>query len=373
MSGREAIDVNEIRQPAILLNGLRGADRAYVMYYDETNNIRRLHVRADGLNQKNPQCFVVGGIAHAGAVRAVDLTGLRSLLRLQPSTGEMKFKHVAKGEFLEVLMDGRIETLLRWVLDEGFFIHFSVLDPLYWSIVDVVDSILFEHGERELVGLAMPLKSDLHKLLRCDREATVDLFRRYTYPDVGRQRRKAFIAELIDRLESRRHLFGQFNATMLRHVLKIALKLGSLPFLENETPNVLIDGFGPIFVQRICVLKNCTHVLDVEPVIRDYLSGIEFRDGADVMTNFRFAVSHDEPGIQVSDVVVGLLGKMFSFICATEMNAIGEARRGLDQQQQRSVALLGALLDRSIAENEVFAHYVMSAEDLNKAAMFVEG
>lgn len=55
------IDVNEMREPDIGLYGLTGADDVYTIYYDETNNIRRLHVRPDGLNVKEPACFVLAG------------------------------------------------------------------------------------------------------------------------------------------------------------------------------------------------------------------------------------------------------------------------------------------------------------------------
>ena len=40
------IDVNEVRDPLIAFNGLTRADDVYTFYYDETNNIRRLHVTA---------------------------------------------------------------------------------------------------------------------------------------------------------------------------------------------------------------------------------------------------------------------------------------------------------------------------------------
>src|SRR5258707_1318583 len=62
------IDVNQIRGPNIALRGLTKADAPYTMYYDETNNIRRLHLRADGLNVPEPKCFVIAGIAHRGSV-----------------------------------------------------------------------------------------------------------------------------------------------------------------------------------------------------------------------------------------------------------------------------------------------------------------
>ena len=179
-----SIDVNAIRDPVIIMNGLSNAnaDTVYTFYQDETNNIRRLHVRPDGLNVAHPGCFVVGGIVHRGQDRDIDLDGLRSILKLQKSAKEIKFKHVANGDFPSLLSGKKLESFFQWLLDEGLFVHFSVLDPLYWSIVDVSDSILGEHGNPELFNVHMELKNDLYTVLRQDPSVTVDLFQRYYGP-----------------------------------------------------------------------------------------------------------------------------------------------------------------------------------------------
>ncbi|MCZ4072806.1 DUF3800 domain-containing protein [Agrobacterium sp. LMR679] len=353
---------------AIALHGLAKADRAYVMYYDETNNIRRLHVRPDGLNAPEPQCFVIGGVAHTPPVRSLSLDELRDTLRIQKSAAELKLKHVAKGDFLELVDSARMETFLAWIKDEGFFIHFSVLDPLYWSIIDVVDSILGEHDEPALFVHHMGLKNDLYAVLRHDFDQTVALFQRYSYPNVGRERRPAFIADLLDLIQEREALLIPFNFMMLKGVMQIAKTLDSLPFLEDVEPNVLIDGFGPFFVERLCLLKNANHILDVEDVIREHLAGIEFCDGDDVLTHYRFAVSDDEPGIQIADILIGLIGKFFSFVCETSHDEILRTRDGLTAQQKRTLRLLSELCDRSVSENPVFTHYVLSLSDQQKAS-----
>ncbi len=362
------VDVNEMRDKAIALHGLAGADHAYVMYYDETNNIRRLYVRPDGLNAPEPQCFVVGGVAHPPPVRSLSLDELRGTLRIQKSAAELKLKHIAKGDLLELVDNARMETFLAWIKDRGLFIHYSVLDPLYWSIVDVVDSILWEHDEQVLFVHHMRLKNDLYAVLRHDYGQTVALFQRYSYPNVGRERRPAFIEDLLDLIQEREALLPPFNLKMLKGVVEIAKALDSLPFLEDVEPNVLIDGFGPFFVERLCLLKNASHILDVEEVIREHLAGLEFRDGDDVLTHYRFAVSHDEPGIQISDVLVGLIGKFFSFVCKTSHDEILRTRKELTAQQNRTLRLLGELCGRSISENPVFAHYVLSLSDQQKAS-----
>lgn len=363
------IDVNTLRDPVIQMHGLFNADAVYTIYYDETNNIRRLHVRPDGLNVGHPDCFVVGGIAYRGQDRVIDLNGLRSILNVQKSANEIKLKHIAKGDFPSLLKQKKLEGFLQWLLDEGLFVHFTVLDPLYWSIVDVIDSIISEHGEHQLFNIHLELKNDLYTLLRDDLSVTVDLFRRYAYPDVGQAMRRAFIVELRGLLDQRADLLPHFNFMMLKGVLQIAERQDSLPFLEDETPNVLIDGFGPFFVQRIFLFKNSEHIFDVEEVVKTSIAAIKFVDGARKLTNYRFADSKDEPGVQVSDVITGLLGKMFSFLNNTTASELTNMRTQLTVQQRNSLRLLEILLDRSLEENPAFAHYTLSLEDLRRKSI----
>jgi hypothetical protein len=368
------IDVNLIRDREIALHGLSRADDAYIIYYDETNNIRRLHVRPNGLNVSEPKSFVIAGIAHRAPVRDLKIQDLRSAARIQTSAKEIKLEHVGKGDFLSVLKAQKLEIFLRWILGQGFCIHYSVLDPLYWSIVDIVDSILTEYGNDNLLMANWQLKNALYTILREDPGGTVDLFQRYSYPDVGRARRPSFIAELRDLLDFRRHLLEHFDFMMLKGVLQIAQKLDSLPYLEDETPNVLIDGFGDFFIQRICLFKNSLHILDVEKVVEDYIEKHTFVDGDRELSIHRFATSHDEPGVQMSDVIAGLLGKFFSLIQGTSLEDLIEMRENLNAQQECNLALLKHLLDRSLEENRAFAHFILSLEDqrdiLKKAAAF---
>lgn len=367
------IDVNHIRDPDIALHGLIRADERYTIYYDETNNIRRLHVRADGLNVGEPKCFVIAGIAHRGPVRDLKLDYLRQVLRIQKTAKEIKLEHVAKGDFLDLLKAQKVETFLKWLLDQGLFVHYSALDPLYWSIVDIVDSILTEYGDSNLLMANWQLKDALYAVLRHDQQDTASLFHRYSYPDVGRDRRRAFITELRGRLESRAHLLDHVSVMMLKGTLQIAEKLDVLPYLEDETPNVLIDGFGLFFVGRLCLFKNAFHILDVEKVVQDYIGQQSFVDGDRTLDIFRFATSHDEPGIQISDVIAGLLGKFFSMLQRCEFEELAELRQSLNPQQEKNLALLRDVLDRSLEENLAFAHYILSSEDQRRAAFFLAG
>ena len=94
---------------------------------------------------------------------------------------------------------------------------------MYWSIVDIVDSIITEIGSTQVMQYAPPLKDDLYTILRYDLEDTVRLFKKYTYPDVGRALRSAFINDLRSILEKRCHLLPSFNYQMLKGILQKAV------------------------------------------------------------------------------------------------------------------------------------------------------
>ncbi|TFV37344.1 hypothetical protein [Bradyrhizobium niftali] len=102
--------------------------------------------------------------------------------------------------------------------------------------------------------------------------------------------------------------------------------------------------------------------------MKSYISAQTFTNGEHALANYRFAISDDEPGIQTSDVITGVLGKLLSFIQDTELDDPVLWRENLDPQQECNLDLLGTVLDHSLEENAAFAHYVLSLEDRRRAA-----
>lgn len=367
------IDINDLRRPAILLHGLDRADEAYTLYYDETNNIRRLLLADDGLNVPELKCFVLGGIGHAGPTRSIDLAPLRRSARIQPNAPELKFEYFGKGDFPNVLSSSRITAFLEWVAEQGFLTHYLTLDPFYWSTVDIIDSILTDADAIQLHAIAPQLKSDLYGVLRVDLARTTALLSRYDFPDVGRERRADFIRDIRDVLETKRDDLDDFSYQMLKGVLQIGGREASLPFLEDEKPHVLIDGFAHFFLERLSILKNADHVLDTEEVVITRVAAMDLHDGDKPFQNYRFVErSHDEPGVQASDVMVGLLGKFFSWIVETDLETVERTRAELSPVQARNAHLLATLLDQSTDENAVLTHNIISLAEQHKAFIFLQ-
>ncbi|MCK0122558.1 DUF3800 domain-containing protein [Loktanella sp. F6476L] len=361
------IDVNAMRDLAIQFNGLQRADECYTLYYDETNNIRKLHMRPEGLNVRQLECFVLGGIGHAGPAISFDVEGLRSSLRIQENANEIKLKHLGKGSFLDLLKSRKISTFLDWVESEGLFVHFQVFDVMYWSIVDIIDSIVTELDQPMLMAMSPNLKNDLYSALRNDLDHTVSILNAHDYPDVGRGRRHAFIGELMSLVAAHREQMEPFGYQMLKGVLEMSKTITSLPYLENEEPRVLVDGFSDFYINRICLFKFSSHVLDVEELVQDRLSRQQFVDAGAPFKNYQFVDSTEHVGIQVADVVVGLLGKAFTYVNRTEVGDIVSDRSTMNDIQKTNLSRLSELIDRSIAENAAFAQYIISGTDQVRA------
>lgn len=365
------IDIDEIRDADIAMHRLTKADAEYVFYYDETNNIKKLRLSDQGFNVTEPGFFVLGGIVHEGSSRRLDIVSLRNAMRVQRSADEVKFKHVAKGDFPDLLTSDKLTTFLQWITDNGLFVHYEALDPLYWSFVDILDSILYRLDEPRLLPLHIPLKADLAALLRDNLSETTSLFYRYNYPDLAPENRKPFLNEIIAMLERSNNILPEFNSVMLKGMLRAGCNLPSLDFIEGFTAHLLIESFTTFYLTRIAVFKHSTHILDMEDSIRDELEALQLVSGGKPVKNFRFADSKSEPGIQVADIMVGLIGKMYSYLAKTKRDDVATARAALSGTSLKNAKLIRDLIDASHDANVAFLNHVASNNEIDKMNLFL--
>jgi hypothetical protein len=365
------IDIDEIRDAHKEIYGLSKIDESYTFYHDETNNIKKLRLDARGLNVAEPAIFVLGGVVHSGAPRPLDIQPLRDAMRIQQSADEIKLKHVAKGEFLDLLKSDKLTTFLQWIFKSGLIVHYHALDPLYWSLIDIVDSILYRLGEPRLMEVHAALKADLEALLRANLPVTTSIFFRYNYPDLAPENRKPFLDELLGMLERSDDVLPEFNATMLKGILQAGRNLPSLDFIEGFTSHLLIESFGAFYLTRIAVFKYSSHILDMEDSIRDELEAMKPSSTGVPVTHYRFADSKSEPGIQTSDIVVGLIGKMHSYFAQTPRNDIADTRASLSGTCLKNAELLRDLIDASHEANVAFLNHVSSIGNIDKMNLFL--
>ncbi|PIR00611.1 MAG: hypothetical protein COV66_05505 [Nitrospinae bacterium CG11_big_fil_rev_8_21_14_0_20_45_15] len=366
------IDVDDIRNPHILLHELSGADGTYTFYHDETNNIRKLHIAERGLNVEKLKVFVLGGIVHEGSPRFIDIGLLRQAMGIQKSTKEIKLKHIAKGDFLDLLHSERLSIFLKWIIDNGFILQYHSLDPLYWSVVDIIDSILpFLNDAPALIPGHALLKSDLNEVVRKDLSAAIDIFRRYNYPDVSPENGNLFLDELIALVERNDNVLSELHTIKLIEVLQAGKKLEHLEFIEGFSPHKLIESFSYFYQNRIAIFKYSAHIIDMESIVQNTFADRPLTEKGKPVTNYRFEDSATEVGIQISDIIVGVLGKMHTYLSEASANKVAKDRLALTGIDLKNTELLRDLIETSDNANKAFLHHVASLHDINKLDLFL--
>jgi hypothetical protein len=88
-------------------------------------------------------------------------------------------------------------------------------------------------------------------------------------------------------------------------------------------------------------------------------------------THFQFVDSKVDPGVQLADIVVGLLGKMHSYFTKTPPDEVAKARAGLTGTALENTELLKDCISRSHGENIAFLNHVASQYDIQKLDIFL--
>lgn len=114
----------------------------------------------------------------------------------------------------------------------------------------------------------------------------------------------------------------------------------TLDLLVDNEPDVLLNSFDAMFLHRLATFTNAVHVFDEEPQIRASLGRRRIHCDGEAIT-YRFANSQDEPAIQVSDVLCGILGKHFSCMEKLGIEELEAWRANLSDQQRRNASPAG--------------------------------
>jgi hypothetical protein len=348
-------DVNDMRQIMINAFQLRRADDKFTFYYDETNNIRKFYLTEHGTNVAERRNFVLGGIVLAEGQILPDIAPLRTKLRMQSNASEIKFAHVAKGDFEQVLASEKLEIVLSWIVEHGILIHYSSVNIIYWAIVDIIDSILAEDEFESYQPHQQPIKNELYRLANLDMPAFLALMKRHRYPDIQRGKTADFIADIDAFLNAHSPDDDNLPALMLKALIKKSASLPELASLVDNEEGMLIESFQGFYTRPIMLFKNAVHIFDREIQIEKSLSSVKFKDGASHV-NFSFSDSKNEPGIQIADVVTGLLGKYQSFVEENSLRELMTRKNSWNEKQIANLNLLRQLIDLSDDVSNAFIH-----------------
>lgn len=335
---------------------LYGVDEEYNFFYDETNNVRKFWIRDDGFNEK-PKNFVLGGIVHKKFKPLDGFDELLSSLCIQKSAKEIKFNQLATGSYLGVLNSKRIMTLLEWLMAKGIFIHYTNFNILYWSLVDIVDSLWGDPELCQYMPYVMHIKGELFNLANTDLDKLVILLKRYRFPNVQRNDSFSFMMEFSRFLESVSKTPQSDISKLVIYMIRKGASLAELPFIVDNEDDVLIDSFDTLFQRPIYIYPNSSHTFDNETEIQETLGNTQF-EFKGRFVEYRFVDSLDCIEIQLSDGICGLLGSHFNFLEEHSIEELIAIKKNLNPAQCKTLSLLKELIDISDAQSNGFCHRI---------------
>jgi hypothetical protein len=361
------IDMSEIRELAKMLAPTADFDGAYTFYYDETNNIKKFYVREFDFNSHFTENFVLGGLVHEGPTP--DVQPLINSFKMQKTIKEVKFRHIAKGDFLGCLKSQKLNLFLKFVKSNDLYIHYASLNILYWSVVDIVDSAIVNSEVSQMLGLEFTnkLRDDIYKLSKLEIDSIIALFHKFEYPNIKKNSVLLFIEELSNLLEE--HIDDRelhFGLESLRQILKESRKKETLPFIMDEEDFILVKDFSQFYLQPIYMFKNSTHIFDNEDTIVKIVQEYKILDGPSEIKNYSFVDSETNQLTQLSDVMVGLIGKLSGYINTSSRGIIQADFHSLTSIQGENIDLLLDLINKSHNKNIGFLQTMDSYEEMSK-------
>ena len=366
------LDWAEMRSMMIKAHGIRRADDKFAFFYDETNNIRKFLLTDAGTNVEEHKNFVLGGVVLQEGQTLPDIAPLREALGMQDNAPEIKFKHVASGDFEAALSSRKMARFLAWLTEHRLAIHYSSINIVYWSIVDIVDSIIASKRFEAFIPYQREMKNVLYRIACLDKPAFLGLMKRYGYPSIQSGDVAGFIAGVDSFLKLHNPRAANLPAEMLKELFRKASALTKLPFLEENDADVLIGSFSSFFTMPVLLFKNATHVFDREIQVEKSLNTDGFKRRAQGIY-YRFSDSKADPGIQLADVAVGLIGKYLDFVEEHRLPELMARKKAWNTAQTETFGLLRGLIDYSDAVSNAFLHRITAMDSEWKNNTFMHG
>lgn len=336
-------------------------------FYDESNNIRKLWLRENDFNASVDSDFVLGGVMHISHQLKANVDKLKNQLRLQKSAKELKFKHISTSkDFLGCLSEPKVQILLQWLYHNDLYVHYANINNLYYAIVDIIDSI----DEFAFIPFNFQIKNELYKIAVTNYNDFYKLLVRYNYPNISVGSITGFYQQLIDFVDDIDVM--SFEAELLRQGLKRARKQSELVFLHDNPEKTVIDNYFPFYLRPIGVFSNAQHFFDNEYCIESQFNKYEIFHGNKRADNYNFVDSKDNPLVQVSDCIVGVLGKYYTYVNKIDIQEAYQMIEKLTPMQKSTLKLFAQIIKKSEDVSKLLLNSSESLEEHEVGAVILQ-
>lgn len=344
------MDINMLFDKFLEYFELYNKDEKYTMYYDETNNPIKIQYEENDtkidINKLNKN-YLLGGVAFKEKINNIE--ELIKLLKFQKSFKEMKLKLICKErkDLIECLKSEKLNILLNWIDENNIFIHAFIFNNMYDLVVEIIDSILANKKiGKEIFWDIDAIKSSFYNFILNNWDSFNKLLIKYNYPNIDNV--KSFCNEIINMINNY-EIDDFYLKDLCLELLKEASREKELVFLTNNEDKELIDSYAQLNYERVIAFPNSMHYFDDITCIKEKME----KTYVNQTKNFTFLDSTSDYYIQLSDVIINIIYRYYSFLSKSKEEII-ETINNLDELSKENLMLIIKLLDKSHNENIKF-------------------
>ncbi|PWD85356.1 hypothetical protein [Ignatzschineria cameli] len=363
-------------------------------YFDESNNIRTLYitdkVETNISTYDINKNFILGGLMTNDKNTAEDISLLRNKLHLQKSILEIKFNHICAGKsktFKDCLSSKELKKILEWIFNSNYYIHFINIDLLYWSIVDIVDELININEKDTFIAINhREIKNVLFLIVKRNLKVFINLIYKFKYPNVESESIEGFLNELVGFIKknSETSKYDKYRDLILRltDYLEMAKKSSELVFLQNNVTkekkskikenhkcicsSILIENFAHFYIDFIYKYNKAELIFDREDSLVELIDQGNYRSNTDINKHYRFEDSKSNLYLQFSDVMMGLLARLFEFLTITSINQLEDFYESLNKVQMTNLSLLFGLIKKTDNFCPILTNLVLPDDTVKK-------
>ena len=376
---------------------LEFSSKKYSIYYDESNNIRKLLLDGDEYNidndpnQDSSPIFVLAGIAFNEDSGEVDFEDLKKQLYLQKGATELKFAQMVKirakytptEAFKYALGSRKFNTLFKYLLSKKILIHYEMINTVYWTFLDIIEDLILCTNDPEDYADQFMYKDCLYRLIKLDKESFLSLMSQFNYPNIKKYDSLSFLEGLHNLIL--KNLAIKYSHNEKNSDFRMLFTLGTLVFkcihyfkekvnfelVFDFKKDILIEDFSFFYMNRLKMFPNSLHILDNESEIEEKINNAKSYSPELENISFSFVESkHDENYLtQISDVTSGIIRLYFDFLEYASIEEVTGFVHGLNPIQKDTLLLFKKLIDKSVEECHILLHRVIVPIDEHKASI----
>lgn len=340
-------------------------DEDWTFYYDESGNCRIFSLTEDGVNSLDALDgdFVLAGVAHKGKAHSVNIDEFYEILEVKQNQKDIKFRNLYRKSknFFSFMNEKRTLDFFKWLCRNDLYIHYNTLNNLFYSIVDIIDSLWEEFPQ--CFAYVWDIKNAFYDFSILHSKELINILYIHKYPNV--ENCKQFcddICDLIYTYHDDTEYEIDFHLELLRQMLEFAGENETMPFVQNRESYILISEYFLLYYLRTKEFPKSRHYFDEEPKVQEKMEELVESEEK----NYSFVKSIETPLVQVSDIIAGFLRKMFMFLDGITLTKTIELIAEESENQIATFKIIWELISKSNEKSVLFLKNSNTPKNINE-------